>query len=59
MNGRPGSSLGITGSNTNVNAARARRVTIEEKYRIEREKEAELDGNAFLSSGYRSNADAS
>lgn len=46
--GRPGSSLGISGSNTNANGTRARRVTIEEKYRMEREREAELDGNTFL-----------
>lgn len=50
---RPGSSLGINSngtSNTNGNAAsnRARRVTIEEKYRQEREREAELDGAQHL-----------
>lgn len=42
---RPGSSLGIVSSSVHPNSTsnRARRVTIEEKYRQEREREAEID----------------
>ena len=44
---RPGSSLGINGyvNGNGVNGVgRARRVTMEERYRQEREREAELEG---------------
>jgi hypothetical protein len=50
---RPGSSLGINGyvngNGNGVNGVgRARRVTMEERYRQEREREAELEGGFFF-----------